>query len=637
VTATVSRSHDWHGARHTRHNVGVSHVRLSDPRRPLARLAPAVLLLALVSGVSPGVATQTGDPASTNGPLEAADVAWDRGDYPAALRAYLSLLDSPGGAGLVDRVALQTGEGFQTIELTTDGEAPRYSADGRHFSYEVGRGPTRRTRVAGAAAPAQQVAELPGYGASFSPDGARVAYIRLDVTDAMRALQEAVDAASGVLRSTRLAELTRLIDAAARLVLHDLSTGHERDLGPAPAGTTVLVHAAGDVILFTGTDSDGRSQVYRLTPGSPPAALTSGPPGRVLQTLAPSGSAAIVLERSADARRRFALLSLPDGRLTQVNGSAPGFSADGRVFAYVQASVGTWQLMTGDTAAPGKATPSRSGAERIDAPALSRDGSRVAFQIMFREDWEIAVVNRDGTGERRITREIQHDVAPQFLGSDRLLGLMGEPRHRRSYLYDIEGGTRTRLFHNNTLRTISPEYRWVPSPDGTRLLIVAERDGDTISPARGVYLMDLARPVTLDALRTRLRTNLAAEEALRETGRRQFAPIAASVQRALADTSVARVFEYQRALFEFDSKHISQPGNRRAAEYLFRTYASFGYQPEYQWFRDARALGGETANVLATLRGTVNPELVYIVSSHYDSVEDGPGADDNSSGTAALL
>jgi hypothetical protein len=33
----------------------------------------------------------------------------------------------------------------------------------------------------------------------------------------------------------------------------------------------------------------------------------------------------------------------------------------------------------------------------------------------------------------------------------------------------------------------------------------------------------------------------------------------------------------------------------------------------------------------------VNPELVYVVSSHYDSVVAGPGADDDSSGTAALL
>jgi Zn-dependent M28 family amino/carboxypeptidase len=44
-----------------------------------------------------------------------------------------------------------------------------------------------------------------------------------------------------------------------------------------------------------------------------------------------------------------------------------------------------------------------------------------------------------------------------------------------------------------------------------------------------------------------------------------------------------------------------------------------------------------TANVIATLRGTVNPELTYVVSSHYDSVERGPGADDDTSGATALL
>ena len=32
-------------------------------------------------------------------------------------------------------------------------------------------------------------------------------------------------------------------------------------------------------------------------------------------------------------------------------------------------------------------------------PALSPDGSRVAFQMMTKDDWEIYVVDRDGSGE----------------------------------------------------------------------------------------------------------------------------------------------------------------------------------------------------------------------------------------------
>src|SRR5690606_27871316 len=58
-------------------------------------------------------------------------------------------------------------------------------------------------------------------------------------------------------------------------------------------------------------------------------------------------------------------------------------------------------------------------------------------------------------------------------------------------------------------------------------------------------------------------------------------------------------------------------------------------EPELQWFEPNPNV--RTANVIARIPGTENPELVYVVSSHFDSVRDGPGADDNSSGTTALL
>ncbi len=279
----------------------------------------------------------------------------------------------------------------------------------------------------------------------------------------------------------------------------------------------------------------------------------------------------------------------------------------------------------------------RQTPQRLDAPALSPDGSRIAYQKMIRDDWEIFVATGDGQNEQRVTREIQHDILPRFIGNDRLLGLIGEPRHRRSYLYDLRTLTRTRVFHNNTVRTIAPEYQWAASPDGTKLLIGAERDGNTVSPDRGVYLVELEQKVTKGDVLGRLRANLKSEAALKAAGTAAFQPIAADVRRVVGDASVTRVFDYEKALFDFDSKNITQPGNRKASEFLFNTYASFGYTPEYQWFEPRNALGGKTANVVATLRGTVNPELVYVVSSHYDSVEAGPGADDDTSGTAALL
>jgi hypothetical protein len=254
--------------------------------------------------------------------------------------------------------------------------------------------------------------------------------------------------------------------------------------------------------------------------------------------------------------------------------------------------------------------------------------------MMTREDWELYTAPAAGGEPRRLTNEIQHDLFPRFLGEDRVFAVMGEGRHRRSYMYDLGSGERTRLFHNNTVRTVAPEYEWAVSPDATRVLIVAERDGDTISPERGVYLMDLTRPVTVAAVRERLADMAAHEADLRSRGEETFRPIADQVRAAVADVSVDRIYDYERALHRLGSKYIGTPGNLQAIEYIAGKLHEFGYEPEIQWFE---AEGHRTANVVATLRGTQNPELVYAVSSHFDSVEEGPGADDNSSGTTALL
>src|SRR5207237_10245112 len=156
------------------------------------------------------------------------------------------------------------------------------------------------------------------------------------------------------------------------------------------------------------------------------------------------------------------------------------------------------------------------------------------------------------------------------VGPNRLLVVMGEPRDGRSYLYQLGsepvcgsttgsdplcGSTkgadpRIRLFHNNTVRTIAPEYQWEVSPDGTQILIGAERDGNTVSPERGVYVVDLKRKVTKAAVIERLRENLKTETALKAAGVHAFAPIAADVRRVLAQESPARIFAYEKALFD---------------------------------------------------------------------------------------
>lgn len=268
-------------------------------------------------------------------------------------------------------------------------------------------------------------------------------------------------------------------------------------------------------------------------------------------------------------------------------------------------------------------------------PVLSPGRDLVAFQQMPREDWELFVVPVAGGAPRRLTREIQHDVLPQFLGGGLLLDILGEGRHRRSYVVDVASGARRRLFHNNTVRTISSEYAWAVSPEGRRIIISADRDGNTVSPERGLYLTDLGRRVTVDEVRRRVESALAAELALRERAQRLYQPVMARTREAVRDVSTSRIDRYAHDLFAFDSKFIGQPGNRAAIDYLAGRLREFGYQPEIQWFEPRPGI--RSANVIATLRGTVDADVTYVAGSHFDSVLDSPGGDDDSSGSSALL
>jgi hypothetical protein len=63
-----------------------------------------------------------------------------------------------------------------------------------------------------------------------------------------------------------------------------------------------------------------------------------------------------------------------------------------------------------------------------------------------------------------------------------------------------------------------------------------------------------------------------------------YKPLDATIRQVLGRSAVNHVYEYEKSLFDFDSKYITQPGNLKAIQYLEKTYRSFGYDPEVQWF-----------------------------------------------------
>lgn len=638
------------------------------------RLAIVIVSVCAAALFARSASTSDGDASA----LSAATDAWERGDYIAALAGYTKILNGPEGDAFRDRIALQTGELFVSRELTPDGRAPRFSPDGRFIVFETGLEVSRRTRILRNDATRTLEVELPGVSAAFSADSTRVAYLKIPVNSGLAAASDAIEhaALTASNRGYLVQNLAWLIARDSIVTVRDVTTERETELAtPGLLKTGLAMAPNGKTVYFVGgTEADqSRTDIYAIPgDGGRPSIVADAGGLKSAPILAATGAALLYVVPTQNPLRRptppqpapsqptapqagaapaqpaaapttpappsCAVVDLAGRRVSPITGTSPTVSNDGKTLAYVTTSGADSLLMLGpilEQQAPIKKLPAR-----IEAPALSADGSRVAYQRMDRDDWEIYVANRDGSGEQRLTRDIQHDVVPRFVDATHLMWAVGEPRHRRSLLYDLMSPAHTpptRLFHNNTVRTIAPEYQWTPSPDGASLLIGAERDGNTVSPERGVYLLDLRQRVSKADLLDRLKTDLEHETALKSAGTTAFQPIADLVRQVVGNVSIARIYGYEKALFDFDSKHITRPGNRKASEFLFNTYQSFGYTPEYQWFEPPNALGGNSANVVATLRGTVNPELVYVISSHYDSVVAGPGADDDTSGTAALL
>lgn len=87
------------------------------------------------------------------------------------------------------------------------------------------------------------------------------------------------------------------------------------------------------------------------------------------------------------------------------------------------------------------------------------------------------------------------------------------------------------------------------------------------------------------------------------------------------------------------TRHTNTDGDDAARAYLTTRLEEYGLAVEVDPF----VAGSEpTANLIARKEGTLEPDVVWILSAHYDSTSDrpysyAPGADDNASAVAALL
>ncbi|MFC2166869.1 M28 family peptidase [Acidobacteriota bacterium] len=574
--------------------------------------------------------------------------AWDQGHYIQSLEGFKDLLSRQDADAWFDKIALATGELYPVREIAPDGQNIRFSPDGSSAVFDVTQEDTVVTKILNLNETVQNVQTVAGKNLRLSFDGTLAVYlVQKTSEEALKAFEEA-RSLDGRDRSRALAQAE--IDFSA-IAVKNMISGEETVLDTGSLLVTQpLFNSQAKSIFFTGGVKGDKTttSIYEFTlENGQFRRLTSGRGFNQSPVLA--GDHTLIYrissrnpfdrffqrtQGSSLQPERIAVQDLKSGtRRTYPTGSyiLDRTASNLTYITQLEGQSAIFTLPLHEGAAPKKIYETLN---RLSDIGFSPQGEKITFSEMVNNDWEIFVVDKSGQNLKTVTAEIQHDRLGRFITEHLLIGIKGERRHQRSYLYNLENGQHIRLLHNNTVRTIAPEYEWAIHPGGKKILFVSERDGDTMSPERGVYLMDLENKISPEILLDRITANLASEKDLHKRGERLFSPISSQVEARVDEVSERRIYEIELRMSSFGSKYITEPGNALARDYLFELLKSFGYEPQLQWFE---ARGVKTANVLVTLEGTKNPERIYVLSSHFDSNRRSPGADDNTSATAVTL
>jgi hypothetical protein len=96
-----------------------------------------------------------------------------------------------------------------------------------------------------------------------------------------------------------------------------------------------------------------------------------------------------------------------------------------------------------------------------------------------------------------------------------------------------------------------------------------------------------------------------------------------------------RFLEFEEDLLVNGPRPTESASCEAAAEYMFNALENLGLEVQYHHWING---GFESDNVEATLYGTdEESDEIFIICGHYDTVSSSPGADDDTSGTVAML
>lgn len=253
-----------------------------------------------------------------------------------------------------------------------------------------------------------------------------------------------------------------------------------------------VVWPGGKMIVYSTVTDEGFSRLMRLNLEDGSTALfqpDSSLPDREL-TVSASGAVYAYVYVTTDGQRgrvivrdtsRSATITLEPGAF----GLWPTLSPDGRHIAFTidAGPIAVVDLSKIEGSSTLKIEPKSGGAvSRLTEdgarygdlwPKYSPDGSRIVFSSRRDDDFEIYLMNADGTAQQRLTNSPGIDAHPTFSPDGRRIAFTSNrDRNYEIYTMKIDGSDLNRITVNHGRDDFACWH-----PDGTRIVVVSQIEG----------------------------------------------------------------------------------------------------------------------------------------------------------------
>ena len=247
----------------------------------------------------------------------------------------------------------------------------------------------------------------------------------------------------------------------------------------AAIGDQTVVEGSLLTITLDGTDVDGDALTYEVV-DNPPGSSLSGATFRWQPSDTEEGMYQVTfrVEDEHGGQAVETIVITVQSRLRRLTNhsegdEAPSWSPDGTQIAFQSYRDGDWNIYVMDADGSNLRQLTRRRFV-VWNPSWSPDGTQIAFQSRRDENTEIYVMDADGSNSRRLTNHNAEDGSPSWSPDGTQIAFQSRrDGNDEIYVMDADGSNLRRLTsHSGTDRYPS----W--SPDGTQIAFQSYRDGD---------------------------------------------------------------------------------------------------------------------------------------------------------------